>query len=125
MSLTVSSPAYLRYLVKFQRDAININNFEHICTTIVNHTTDSINSTFERCAMRGETSTEVTIRLGSIVDSQPIVENAPPEAKQNIRDQLFFFITELLKDKYRDYTKVEIKITEDGQGIELIVDWSA
>lgn len=119
------TPAYLRYLSKFQRDVINVDQFDHICSMIAKHTTESISSTFERCALRGETDAGVTIRLGSIVDSQPLVENAPADAKQVIRDQMFFYVIELIKDEFSKYTKVDIAISvDDKQAVDIKIDWS-
>jgi hypothetical protein len=121
--MSLVSPAYLRYLTKFKRDVLNLEHFEYVCESIVKHIITSINDTFKRCAGRGETSTEFSIGLGNVINTQSIVERAPSDIKNKVEEQMFYYIIEQLKDSLKIYDKSFVK-EKDGKSIVIGITWS-
>lgn len=116
------SPAYLRYLSKFQRDVVNLEHFEYVCENIVNHTITSINDTFKRCATRGETKARLSVRLGDVVTTQTIVDKAPVDVKVKVADQMFYYILEFLKEELSIYKTSSVAVGDD-RSVEIEIGW--
>lgn len=120
--MSLVSPSYLRYLSRFKREVVNLEHFEYVCDTIVQHTIMSINDTFKRHAARGETSARLSIRLGNVVSTQSIVEKAPSDIKGKVEEQMLFYTTESLREALKVYPKSAIEENADNS-ITITIEW--